>query len=677
MASPNPIIGLYGIPGCGKSFLLQQLQHQLGQQYRYYEGSQVIADVVPGGLSAFHASSDAQKTHWRRLAINHIRDSSLSTDKPALVAGHFMFWSEGDDAGQVVCTPDDLLVYTHVIYLDTPIATVASRRDGDQSRARPFQSQAHLQKWQEAEKAQLRKVCMDNSILFIALRSPETIPDLIRNFGQRSVDLNVTLAKARLEDIFRRASLARGPGAIKTVVILDADRTLAPFDSGSLFWEIVGGGAVRTAICPLKTLFGSRMGYSLAAFRQAALLYEEIIRNESKDTFESYCRQVASKIHLYSEFTDLLRSIAQDKSVLPIIITCGVGEIWGRVLHDTLGAPGIDVVGTGTMAEGFVVTPEVKADLVDYLRQIHAVRIWAVGDSVLDIPMMIKADQAVVVVGCESVRSKSMESALAEAIDQHGLRAVQVLLPSNEAMKPRLDITKLPVVRFKGVDLFDLRIRQPIGTNSNGPSFMHATDRAAAKLLMTPTRDASSAGPTLREAHRQVGRYLALEFVSEIVGLETYATPHVQNRPTEGYRLRCEAKTAIVALMRGGEPMALGVNEVFPLSLFVHAKEPADLKPHHLAGQETVILVDSVVNSGKSVIDFVRHIRGPLASGILIVVIVGVAQADSVKRDGALAKCLGQDEKLRVVALRLSENKYTGRGGTDTGNRLFNTTHLD
>ena len=28
---------------------------------------------------------------------------------------------------------------------------------------------------------------------------------------------------------------------------------------------------------------------------------------------------------------------------------------------------------------------------------------------------------------------------------------------------------------------------------------------------------------------------------------------------------------------------------------------------------------------------------------------------------------------ISFYALRISENKYTGKGGTDTGNRLFNT----
>lgn len=33
-------------------------------------------------------------------------------------------------------------------------------------------------------------------------------------------------------------------------------------------------------------------------------------------------------------------------------------------------------------------------------------------------------------------------------------------------------------------------------------------------------------------------------------------------------------------------------------------------------------------------------------------------------------------EDFNLVALRQSENQFTGSRGTDTGNRLFNTTHL-
>ena len=34
-------------------------------------------------------------------------------------------------------------------------------------------------------------------------------------------------------------------------------------------------------------------------------------------------------------------------------------------------------------------------------------------------------------------------------------------------------------------------------------------------------------------------------------------------------------------------------------------------------------------------------------------------------------------KEVTFLALRVSDNKYTGRGGTDTGHRLFNTPYFD
>lgn len=139
--------------------------------------------------------------------------------------------------------------------------------------------------------------------------------------------------------------------------------------------------------------------------------------------------------------------------------------------------------------------------------------------------------------------------------------------------------------------------------------------------------------------------------------------------------MQYEDKTTIVALMRGGEPMALGVNDAMPDAMFLHAKEPDELKPKHLKGQWRVVLVDSVVNNGKTMVNFVQHIR-ILDANISIVLVAGVVQAQSVLSETVLGRLLEHDKALSMVALRLSENKFTGRGTTDTGNRLYNTTRL-
>ena len=83
---------------------------------------------------------------------------------------------------------------------------------------------------------------------------------------------------------------------------------------------------------------------------------------------------------------------------------------------------------------------------------------------------------------------------------------------------------------------------------------------------------------------------------------------HVQGHQVPGNRIAHQSETLIIALLRGGEPMALGVSEVLPLAAFLHAQKPHDIKAEPLREKSTVILVDSVVNSRQTVVDFIRHL---------------------------------------------------------------------
>ena len=123
--------------------------------------------------------------------------------------------------------------------------------------------------------------------------------------------------------------------------------------------------------------------------------------------------------------------------------------------------------------------------------------------------------------------------------------------------------------------------------------------------------------------------------------------------------------------------MALGVSEAFPGAGFLHAKVAADVTEGHLDGVKTVLLVDSVLNSGKTVAEFVARVRAVAGKTLRIVVIAGVVQAAAVGEAAVFGTMMSRDEMVELVALRMSENKFTGRGGTDTGNRLFNTTRLE
>jgi len=101
------------------------------------------------------------------------------------------------------------------------------------------------------------------------------------------------------------------------------------------------------------------------------------------------------------------------------------------------------------------------------------------------------------------------------------------------------------------------------------------------------------------------------------------------------------------------------------------------MQAKHLEGKWTVILVDGVINTGESIVKFVRHIREKLSRQIRIVIVAGVVQKGAVGKSGMLQTGLAGMGDVSLVALRTSGNAWKGTGGTDTGNRLFNSTHLD
>ncbi|CBX98538.1 hypothetical protein IAQ61_007831 [Plenodomus lingam] len=663
------VIGIYGIPGSGKTTLLAELSKVLyAERYSFYEGSEIIAQQIPGGLAAFQKLDDERKRDLRQLAIKKVYNDCVESRKTAIVTGHFMFWTENDSLGNVVCTESDMATYTHIVYLNVPPEIIEKRCSKDARRQRKLSSVNHLSKWQQAELDRLSPLCHKHGI-FLSVVSIDQIlqgkvQELIHDFDNYDEEYNDDHTMDELDEV-----VFHHLGQAETVMVIDGDRTITSQDTGKMFWEIVPahGPHCKQGASPLKELFGGPLGYSYTAFRQATLLHEEVADDE---TYENVCQQVASATIIHSEFLSLLQLVKDLPRVGAIIVSCGHRRIWEIVLEKANLQETVAVMAGGRIVDKLVVTAATKAKIVTELQRKHHKRVWAFGDSPLDMKMLQAADHAVVVVTEEGTRSKSMEAALANAIENEALCALQVVLPSSAP--PRLDTRRLPLVDITKLDFVNALLAR---TEQPTELAISTAAQTASKLLATPMRDAAVQGPSLRKAHQRTGWYLAHELVSRIIGLQPCPISHVLGRPTSGFQLANEHQTTIVSLMRGGDPMALGVNEAFPRASYVHVKVPEDLQSHHLDGQAQVILVDSVVNTGKSVIECIGAIRSHRPE-IRIVIVAGVVQAQCLHRDSIMYKALSADRRVDIVALRVSETKFTGSGTTDTGNRLFNTTHL-
>ena len=191
------------------------------------------------------------------------------------------------------------------------------------------------------------------------------------------------------------------------------------------------------------------------------------------------------------------------------------------------------------------------------------------------------------------------------------------------------------------------------------------------QILCSQSRRKDFEGPVLQDIHRQSGARLSERLLDKFgtnMGLLTKTSlPHVQGSSFEAIAPTSQG-IMILPLMRAGEPLSRGVYESFPGAKMVHYIDGyTDLQPVlEEEGIETIIVVDSVINRGNSMRQVLQVI---LQARKLPQVFV----LSSVTQSQAAVDLPNEFPRVRFLTLRISQNQYTGRGGTDTGNRLFGT----
>lgn len=184
------------------------------------------------------------------------------------------------------------------------------------------------------------------------------------------------------------------------------------------------------------------------------------------------------------------------------------------------------------------------------------------------------------------------------------------------------------------------------------------TNKKAVQLLATQSRRTDIEPLELCNLHFEMGKLLAYEMLEDFELRET-EIKHVQGTK-KGMELSDPRDIFIVGLLRAGLFAAQGVRSVFSGSQFILFSENGKIN----CSGKTVIIVDAVVNTGKSIEKAIRYFQDQKAAKIIVATLI--MQKESTKLSTKY-------KKVSFYALRVSENKYTGKGSTDTGNRLFNT----
>jgi uracil phosphoribosyltransferase len=190
------------------------------------------------------------------------------------------------------------------------------------------------------------------------------------------------------------------------------------------------------------------------------------------------------------------------------------------------------------------------------------------------------------------------------------------------------------------------------------------TNRIASKLLATQARRTDISAIDLCKVHYEMGKFLGYELLEEFEITEI-EIPHVQGLG-KGFEIINKKEIIILAMMRSGLYAAEGIRSLLTdAALILENNDIETLVKKHIFKEKTIIIVDAVINTGKTINNIIHKLKLCECTKIVVVTLV-------LQNEAAL-NFEESNININLYALRISENKYIGKGTTDTGNRLFNT----
>lgn len=380
------IIAIYGISGCGKTSLCREIEEH-SKNFKIIDGSALMDELIPGGISSFKKMTDKEKYMYREIVVKEIESRHRHAPYHTIVTGHYAFLKKGG-VYEVAWTEADGEVYDYIFCIQSAAESIKYQCLKDISRIRSNYLVSELENWQNFECQELEEKCNFWNIPFSLLTSC-TISD-------RLIEFYKTLSQ---HDIFELCKELE-PNSKCIYSIFDCDGTLF---SGDCLDYLTSSDSIDSGT--VNSIFKKRIDYCFESFFEAAQYYSTI----PQEAMQHFINRTAQSIVLDSQILDILKQHACNRKI--IWITSGFPEIWNIVAKRY----GLDVkvIGGNNLAQSnIIVSNEEKALFVSALVGSGA-HVTAFGDSLADAKMLENAQKAVVVI------SKKRREKLLEHLSNH------------------------------------------------------------------------------------------------------------------------------------------------------------------------------------------------------------------------------------------------------------------
>ena len=375
-------IAIYGISRSGKNYLIEKILNRLNAKSTtkayHLEGSVSLNRMANLEYNApFRSLNKIQKNKLRKRFTDLIKQKESEYDV-VLVDGHYAFLK--DEGFNVVFTDGDRTAYDAFFYLDTPAEMILHfSRSSTGDKKNTSITLNEIREWKSFEKNRLGEICQNmGKELIILDEDTSSCVDFIESYSDAQSRKRYTpnlVAKTIIN------SLPTNLHDHNHVLLLDCDKTLSENDVTYIFCKHLGIEGAE-----LNKIFHNDR-YTTYQFYKVAKLY-----SSKSITDIEYAAQKARQ-HLKLNPT-ILDDIKDDSSEhFKIGITSGVYPIW-ELVEDQ---PFDFLVGCSDIhSANRLITPLVKKEVAARLKEMGKAVI-AVGDSVIDIPMLETASTGLII----------------------------------------------------------------------------------------------------------------------------------------------------------------------------------------------------------------------------------------------------------------------------------------